>query len=118
KGAAYGIGPNLVWGGAIAYRRDVLPEFTRWASAVAQRTGYPHDDTLVVAYALKMNMPTAMTARAIFDQPITRSLLGHYTPIRRPYTTIADEGADWSEENTVRVNRSTGPGARRLAGED
>lgn len=120
-GAAYGVGDNLVWGGGIAYRREELAEFLRWATAVAQRLNYPHDDTLVTAYAMRTGQTTALAARAIFDQPVTTSLLGHNTPIRRPYATIADAPTpeqEWSAQTTHKVRRAPDAETRRIAEED
>lgn len=96
KGAAYVVGKSLIWGCAVAYRDDFMQEFGPWAIPVMQRTGYPHDDRMVGAFALRNGEDTGLTARAIFDQPVKRSLVGHNTPIRRPALTLRDEGPPWS----------------------
>lgn len=90
KGAPYAEGPYLIWGGATAFRRVFCDGLFEWASRVYAETGYPHDDVLACAYAKKRGALTAMTARAIFGQPVKASLLGHNTPIREPNTTIAN----------------------------
>jgi len=116
KEAAYGVGRDVTWGGAIAYRRDILPDMVRWCLRVAQETGYPHDDRLVGAYAYRSGFKAAMCGRAIFGQPVKRSLLGHNTPIREPSSTIAEPPiSDWSEGTVMNVSRSLDKKARELA---
>lgn len=102
----YAVGPYLIWGGAVAYRRTFADGLLAWASKVYEDTGYVHDDVLACAYAMKRGCETAMTARAIFGQPVKRSLLGHNTPIREPATTI---------ENTVGVPYRMRPPAVRVS---
>jgi hypothetical protein len=98
KGAPYAVGSYLLWGGAAAYHRSLLPGLAEWAPRVVELTGYPHDDCLVAAYLHRVRLPVALAGRAIFDQPVERSLLGHHTPgPRRPATTIANrQGPPWS----------------------
>ena len=113
KGAPYAEGPYLLWGAAIAYHRALLPGLLTFATRVYETTGYVHDDVLAAAYAMRTNHHTAMTARAIFDQPVKRSLLGHNTPIRRPSSTIeSHEGPEYTvpkARRAVRVGRSINP---------
>jgi hypothetical protein len=113
QGRPYAVGPYLIWGGAVAYHRAIVGPMLGWASRVYAETGYRHDDVLACAFAMKQGRQTAMAARAIFDQPVQRSLLGHNTPIRRPSTTIETEEfahIPYSRrENTTRVSRSISP---------
>ena len=119
KGTPYAVGRYWVWGGAIAYRRDFFEEMARWAMPVAQRTGYKHDDALVEAFALRNDEPTALAARAIFDQPVKTSLLGHNTPIRSPNTTIRDAGPPWDHEpRSTRMSRQIDDEIRMMAREE
>lgn len=97
-GCPYGVGPHLVWGGAITYQREVLRGLYSWCSAVVAETDFPHDDWLIMAYAARSGFLTAMTARAIFDLPNIKSLLGHTLPLRTPNFTIRDEGPPWDAE--------------------
>jgi hypothetical protein len=114
--APYGVGPYLLWGGAIAYRRDVVEPLARWCLTVYAATGYPHDDCLVAAWCLKEGIDTALCARAIFGQPIRASLLNHHTKYRSPATTIANtDGPDWSSGRTWPVKRQTFPDIYELA---
>lgn len=116
KGAPYGVGANLLWGGAIAYHGSVLPGLLDWATRQVAETGYKHDDALVAAYALHFRLDTAVAARAIFGQPIKASLLGHNTPIRVPSTTILDPGPPWSAlPRSARVHRAVDADIKRMA---
>jgi hypothetical protein len=109
-GCAYGVGPYLIWGGAVAYHRSFVTRLWAWADRVYSETGYPHDDVLACAFAMKIGRRTAMAARAIFDQPVQRSLLGHNTPIRRPATTIETAGPAYNvKERSKNVSRSISP---------
>lgn len=97
RGAPFGTGTALVWGGAIAYHRTFLDGLAKWAPRVQAETNYKHDDRLVCAYALKIGVKCALAARAIFGQPVKKSLLGHSSPIRSPSTTIENcDGPAWS----------------------
>lgn len=95
KKLPYVEGPCMLWGGAIAYNAAIRTELSQWAHHVNQTTGYPHDDRLIAAFMMKKRFETAMVARALFDQPVKKSLLGHNTPIRRPATTI-ENSPDYS----------------------
>lgn len=109
-GAPYGVGPYLLWGGAIAYHVNILRPLTVWAARIIREHNYPHDDCLVAAFMLKSRHQTAMCARAIFGQPVKASLLNHNTPIRSPKTTILDAGPPWSSSpRSVRVSRGISP---------
>lgn len=90
RGAPYAVGKYLMWGGAIAYRQDFLRYLNVWAHRVYEQTGYPHDDCLVAVFAKKQGYETSITSRALFDQPVQQSLMGHNTLIRRPSTTIVN----------------------------
>ncbi len=92
KGVPYIIGPHTLWGGGIAYRRSVVEGLAQWARYIYDETGYQHDDRLVSAYAQKIGRYTALVTRAIFDQPVQESLLGHGGRDRRPTVTIATPG--------------------------
>lgn len=117
KGAPYGVAACSVWGGAIAYHRQFLNGLARWAPRVVAETGYPHDDRLVASYALKTGAKCALAARAIFGQPVKKSLLGHNTPIRSPKTTIENCGGPaWSARpRFVSINVAKPPELERLA---
>lgn len=88
RGIPYLLGPHLVWGGAVAFRRDFAGELLPWAQKIYAETGYPHDDRLVSAFANKLGIGTALTSRAIFDQPVEKSLVGHGGGNRRPSRTV------------------------------
>ncbi len=91
KGCAYGEGLALIWGGAVAYHHSVLKGLAAFAvDLYATGAERKNDDRIAAAYMLKTGRKTAMVARAIFDQPVQRSLIGHNTRIRRPATTIAN----------------------------
>ena len=77
KGVPYIEGPHTIWGGGVAYQRRVLKPLAEWARIIYTLTGYQHDDRLVSAFALKSGYNTAVVTRAIFDQPVEESLLGH-----------------------------------------
>lgn len=120
KGAPYGVGQYLVWGGAIAYHRSVVRPLHEWATTVVERTGYEHDDCLIAAYALRRGVKCALAARAIFEQPVKKSLLGHNTPIRSPKTTIAnsDGPAYAASPRWVNVHKQVWPEIVELSKED
>jgi hypothetical protein len=111
KGCAYMTGPYLLWGGAIAFNRMFLEGLLPWVGEVYAKTKYPHDDVLTCAFAMKMGWGTANVARAIFDQPVQQSLIGHNTPIRRPATTIVScDGPSYRRQPSgVRVSRTCSP---------
>lgn len=119
KGAPYGVGQYLVWGGAIAYHRSIVRPLVEWAVPVVKRTGYKHDDCLVAAFGLRSGFQCALTARALFDQPVKKSLLGHNTPIRTPSTTIANSvGPAYSAKpRWVKVHKQVWPEIKMLAKE-
>lgn len=108
KGAAYGVGRYLVWGGAIAYRQSIVRDLAQFGHQVHAATGYPHDDGLVAIFQNRRGAQTAMTARAIFGQPVKQSLIGHNTPIRTPDTTIENsEGPAYAQDSIARVSRGS-----------
>lgn len=118
KGAPYGQGQNLTWGGAMAYRRDIIRPLTRWAGRTQSATGFPHDDVLVSAYLMRTGQLSAMCARSIFGLTPARSLLGHSTSNRGPSTTIAHpaQGPAYDHEpRAVNVHRTVWPEIRELA---
>lgn len=90
KGAPYAVGKNLMRGAAVAMHRGVIPGLRSFAEQVYLTTGYKHDDRLLAAYAARTGRKTAMLARALFDLPVEKSLLGHAPRSRRPTTTIAN----------------------------
>lgn len=98
KGIPYMVGPHLIWGAAVAYRRDFLEGLVPWAREVFERTEYQHDDRLISAYANKIGVDTALTVRAIFDQPVEQSTVGHAGGgERRPKITIGgNSGAPYA----------------------
>lgn len=106
KGAAYGVGRLLIWGGAMTIRGDHLEPLARSAMRFHYQTGYPHDDGAVALYGHWKKVGTAMTSRALFDQPVESSLLGHNTKVRRPSSTIINcAGPDYSPDSFVAVSR-------------
>lgn len=108
KGAAYGVGAMVVWGGAMALRREIVKPLAQAAYRFHLATGYPHDDGLVSLFMAHHQMSTAMTARALFDQPVKQSLLGHNTPIREPNATIENsEGPEYAPTSIAKVNRGS-----------
>jgi hypothetical protein len=111
RGFPYLLGRNLVWGGGVAYHSSLLPSLAEFAHAAVEATGYPHDDRLVGAFMITRGQPIALAARAIFDQPVEASLMGHHTPIRRPATTIANRtGPPWSTRPAaLRLNYAVSP---------
>jgi hypothetical protein len=118
KGAPYGVGPNLTWGGGIAYHRSIVRDLAEWCTRTFGETGYVHDDRMVAAFQMRRGRQTALAARAIFGQPIKKSLLNHNTQIRHPYTTIENcEGPEWSATpRFVKVRSSVAPEIKQLAG--
>jgi len=66
------------------------------------------DDGMVSLFMADRGEATAMTSRALFDQPIKDSLLGHNTPIRRPNVNILDHsGPEWDPESVAKVSRGS-----------
>lgn len=119
RGAPYAVGRYAVWGAAVAIRNDLLRPLVRWMIAVHQRTGYPHDDVMMCAYANRIGEKTAMTSRALFDLLRVKSLLGHNPPINYPYLTIADDGPDWTATpNHVPITRSVPKSMKWLMNEE
>lgn len=93
----YLTGPHLIWGAAVGYRRDFLEGLVPWARWVYETTGYQHDDRLISAYANKIGVDTALTTRALFDQPVEKSTVGHGGGVRRPLHTLGStSGAPYS----------------------
>lgn len=117
KGAPYGVGQYLIWGGAVAYHRSIVAGLAGWARKVQAETGYQHDDCLASAYALRQGFKCALTARAIFDQPVKKSLLNHNTPIRRPNTTIENtDGPSYSASpRFIKVHKQVWDEIKELA---
>jgi hypothetical protein len=106
KGGAYGIGRVLIWGGASCIHRDHLLPLLRAALQFHQKTGYAHDDGAMALYGQWIGTGTAMTARALFDQPVQASLLGHNTKVRRPTATIANcDGPPYADSPVIPVSR-------------
>lgn len=97
QGVPYGRSSGLLWGGAIAYQRDFLVAMAPWAARVVARTGFEHDDRLVVAYSLRVGGLVSLAARALFGQPAA-SLMGHLTSDLAPRTSIAEEGPAWAAQ--------------------
>ena len=107
NGHAYAVGPYLVWGGAIAYHRAVLTEIATWGAPVAQRLNYKHDDCLAAAASRRLGRQCAMTTRALFGQPVKKSMLGHNTPIREPSLTIENSaGPPYRRSQATKVVRT------------
>lgn len=88
KNIPYLVGPHLIWGAAVAYRRDFLEGLVPFAQRVWDEYRYPHDDRLISAYANRIGVDTALTVRAIFDQPVEKSTVGHGGTNRRPLHTL------------------------------
>jgi hypothetical protein len=112
-GVPYLVGPHLIWGAAVAYRRDFLEGLVPWARRVYEATGYPHDDRLVSAYANKIGVDTALTTRALFDQPVEKSTVGHGGQNRRPGHTILEPGAHYGVRPRARRKASGGAPEQR-----
>jgi hypothetical protein len=117
KNRPYAVGPNLIWGGAVAYHRAILRPLAAWSRRQYNDTGFPHDDVLVPAWLMAHSLTTALAARALFDQPVTQSLLGHNTAIRRPSTTIVNTPhLAWSTRPpSLRVSRTVWPDLKEMA---
>lgn len=110
RGLPYAVGSYLIWGGAIAYRTSIVRDLRRWASRLYAEIGYPHDDVLSCAFAMRMGWDVAMVTRAIFGQPVKKSLLGHNTQIRHPATTIEMPGPSYGvRPSSMKVTRSISP---------
>lgn len=108
KGAAYGVGAMVVWGGAIALHSSITTDLLRASLTFHHATGYQHDDGMVSLFQASRGKSTAMVARALFDQPVKDSLLGHNTPIRRPNTTILNaSGPDYDPTSIAKVSRGS-----------
>ncbi len=115
KNVPYLVGPHLIWGAAVAYRHDFLQGLVPWAEKVWEDTRYPHDDRLISAYANKIGVDTALTVRAIFDQPVVASTVGHGGGNRRPLHTLrSTSGAPYSARpRSIRL-RSGAAGDQRF----
>lgn len=96
QGVPYGVGEGMIWGGAVAYHRSVVPGLLAWTASLYAETGYTEDDLAVCAYARRIDAIPAMTARAIFGQPVHRSLLSHRGTGRSPVATIETPGPSWA----------------------
>ena len=99
KGVPFGVSENAIWGGAAAYRRNVLApllELVEFGLSI----GWNHkgDDGCVIVYNRLNSSKSAMCSRAIFDQPILKSTLGHGGKKRFPHLTIRDDGPAWNAE--------------------
>lgn len=118
KGVPYGVGNNLAWGAAIGYHYSILEDLTQWSRGIYEATGYPNDDRLVGSYAMMKGFGISLAARAIFDQPVEASLLGHHSKIRRPATTIENsDGPEWSSiPRSTKVNAAVYDDMRAMAG--
>lgn len=105
RGVPYLVGPHLIWGGAVAFRGDFAKQLLGFGREFYEATGYPHDDRLVSGFANRIGVQTALTTRAIFDQPVEKSLVGHGGQNRRPNVTIRQPGADYGvvPRSSVRV---------------
>lgn len=107
KSIPYMVGPHLIWGAAVAYRKDFLEGLVPWAQWVYDTTEYQHDDRLISAYANKIGVDTALTVRALFDQPVEKSTVGHGGSTRRPNITLrSHSGAPFSARPRVHRVRS------------
>lgn len=115
KNVPYMVGPHLIWGAAVAYKRDFLEGLVPWARWVYETTEYQHDDRLISAYANKIGVDTALTVRAIFDQPVEQSTVGHSGGgERRPGITIwGNSGAPYSARPRVHRTRAGAAGDQR-----
>ena len=114
RGVPYIVGPHLIWGAAVAYRKDFLEGLVPWAQWVYDKTGYPHDDRLISAYANKVGVDTALTVRAIFDQPVEKSTVGHGGGNRRTLHTLAStSGAPYSARPRAVRMRTGAAGEQR-----
>lgn len=103
----YLVGPHLVWGAAVAYRLDFLEGLVPFARRVWEEYGYPHDDRLISAYANRIGVDTALTTRALFDQPVEKSTVGHGGGNRRPLHTLGStSGAAYSARPRAKRLRS------------
>lgn len=108
KGAAYGTGRYLIWGGAIAIRASIVRELATFGHTYVAATGYEHDDGLIALFQAYRGQQTAMVGRALFGQPVKQSLLGHNTPIREPNTTIENSGGPpYARTSTAHVSRGS-----------
>lgn len=98
-GHAYMRGTHTVWGPAVAYHRDILPDLIRLGVQVKNlnhRVYRSWDDRLPGVLNLIQGGTTAVTARALFDHPHLKSTVGHLSAVHRfPRLTIADPGPDW-----------------------
>ena len=115
KNIPYLVGPHLIWGAAVAYRHDFLAGLVPFAKRVWEEYGYPHDDRLISAYANRIGVDTALTVRALFDQPVERSTVGHGGGNRRPLHTLrSTSGAPFSARPRSQRLRSGAAGDQRL----
>lgn len=106
---AYLVGPNLIWGGAIAYHHSVVRPLYTWAMQVAALSIADSHDVLVCEYSRRLKLDTALTARAVFDQPVNHSMLGHNGKYRRPTLTI-NHHQDQAWEGSIRYGSRKSPG--------
>jgi hypothetical protein len=107
-GYAYAVGPGLLWGGAIAYRTELLPDLAKYAGRfLDEDPSYPHDDEIASLFAAEFHGGPAMTSRALFDHLEVASLLGHpphTSPNRRPGFTIRETGPAWNTPGAARAS--------------
>lgn len=92
QGYPYVEGDFMLWGMAVAYHRSIRQGLAQWARSVYEKTGYPHDDATVMAYAYKIGQKTAITSRAIFDHRELKSMVrkGQH-PYKHPKATIESQ---------------------------
>lgn len=107
EGFAYAVGPGLLWGGAIAYRTEILPGLAEYARRfITTDPGYPHDDEIGSLFAARYYDMPAMCSRALFDHIDVPSLMGHpphSTPNRRPGFTIRETGPAWNTPGAAKA---------------
>lgn len=115
KGVPYLVGPHLIWGAAVAYKRTFLEGLVPFARRVWEEYQYPHDDRLISAYANRIGVDTALTVRALFDQPVEKSTVGHGGGNRRPLHTLGStSGAPYSARPRFQRLRSAAAGDQRF----
>lgn len=103
NGYQYVVGPNVLYGAAIAYRRDIMKQVALFAQLAAQ-TGYKHDDMALCTWAEMEGFEPAVVTRAIFTLIGARSTLGH-APYRRPESTIHSHKPNWAGEIKAKPSR-------------
>lgn len=98
-GHAYLRGTHTVWGQAVAYHRDILPDLINLGMDVQHLESPVYskwDDRIPGVLNLIQGGTTAVTARALFDHPHLKSTVGHLGAVHRhPNLTILDPGPDW-----------------------